>query len=209
MNLDTIFNITDRDRELYNIYSRMTDIELLDSQCSDNICKLVQFERLNNKGNVFNFAAMSIGGLMPILSSFPTFDEGLAFIESFKPGFKYSKYFKEFANAHIKVEKTDKYTLYVFGSYSYKLYKNGDQYWYKNGVRHREGDLPAVITANGIQYWYKNGKQHREGDLPAYINADGTQEWYKNGKLHREGDLPAVIYVNGIQAWYKNGVLHR
>jgi hypothetical protein len=53
----------------------MTDIELLDTQCGDNICKLVQFERLNNKGNVSNFAVMSIGGLMPILTSFPTFNK--------------------------------------------------------------------------------------------------------------------------------------
>jgi antitoxin component YwqK of YwqJK toxin-antitoxin module len=209
MDIDTLFNITDQERELYNLYSRMTDVELLDTECVDNICKLVQFERLNNKGNVSNFAAMSISGLMPILTSFPTFDEGLAFIESFKPGFRYTKYFKEFVNSHIKVEEKDKYTSYILGNYSYRLYSDGNQEWYKNGKLHREGDLPAIIYSGGTQIWYKNGKQHREGDLPAFINVDGRQEWYKNGERHRENDLPAIIDANNSQEWYKHGVRHR
>jgi len=36
-----------------------------------------------------------------------------------------------------------------------------------------------MINANGTQVWYKNGLSHRDGDLPAYIKANGTQEWYK------------------------------
>ena len=53
--------------------------------------------------------------------------------------------------------------------------------WYKNGRRHRNGDLPAVVRANQSKLWYKNGQLHRDGDLPAVINSNGTQEWYKNG----------------------------
>ena len=36
---------------------------------------------------------------------------------------------------------------------------NGDEYWYKSGVIHRDGDLPAVECANGNKEWYCNGKR--------------------------------------------------
>jgi antitoxin component YwqK of YwqJK toxin-antitoxin module len=58
----------------------------------------------------------------------------------------------------------------------------------------------------GNQYWYKNGLKHRENDLPAIIYNDGTQIWYQNGKLHRENNMPAVIWPDGTQFYYKNGV---
>jgi hypothetical protein len=38
------------------------------------------------------------------------------------------------------------------------IYSSGDQFWYQNGLRHRDNDLPAIIYANGTQEWYKNGK---------------------------------------------------
>jgi ribosomal protein L25 (general stress protein Ctc) len=88
------------------------------------------------------------------------------------------------------------------------IYSDGTQKWYKEGILHRDGDLPAVIYCEN-QYWYKEGKIHREGDLPALIYSDGTQKWYKEGRVHREGDLPAVIYWNGDQEWYKEGKCHR
>ena len=50
------------------------------------------------------------------------------------------------------------------------------EYWgiteyYKNGVLHRDGDLPAVISARrDLEYW-KNGRRHR----------DNVCSWYKNG----------------------------
>jgi hypothetical protein len=84
--------------------------------------------------------------------------------------------------------------------------KNGDQFWYQNGKRHRDNDLPAVISSTGSQYWYKNGKRHRENDLPAVISSTRSQFWYKNGLQHRENDLPAIILYNGTQLWFKNGV---
>jgi hypothetical protein len=85
----------------------------------------------------------------------------------------------------------------------------GDQYCYKDGKLHRDGDLPAIICANGAQFWYKEGKLHRDGDLPAVIHADGTQQWHKEDYLHRDGDLPAVINTNGHQQWFKNCIRHR
>jgi len=80
------------------------------------------------------------------------------------------------------------------------------KFWYKNGKRHREEDLPAVIHADGSKYWYKNGQFHRDGDEPAIIYVDGSKYWYKNGQYHRDGDEPAIIYVNGIKFWFKNGL---
>ena len=38
----------------------------------------------------------------------------------------------------------------------------GNTEYYKNGVLHRDGDLPAVISARGdLEYW-KNGRRHRD-----------------------------------------------
>ena len=84
--------------------------------------------------------------------------------------------------------------------------ENGNQYWFKDGKRHRE-DGPAIIYANGDQYWYRNGKRHRE-DGPAGIDADGDQYWYRDGKRHREVD-PAVMYSDGHHEWFKDGKRHR
>ena len=113
-----------------------------------------------------------------------------------------------------------------------------EKWWYKNGRRHRDNDLPAVIWADGGKEWYQNGKLHRgssragDNDLPAVINADGSKTWFRNGERHRDNDLPAVVWsegqewwqndklhrdnnkpavinVDGTQEWYKNGELHR
>ena len=70
---------------------------------------------------------------------------------------------------------------------------------------HRENDEPAIIQ-DCSKFWYKNGKRHREEDLPAVIHADGSKYWYKNGQSHRDGDLPAKIYEDGSKFWYKNGL---
>jgi hypothetical protein len=44
---------------------------------------------------------------------------------------------------------------------TYKILKNGDQYWYKNGSCHRDNDLPAIIFSRGTQLWYKNGIEYK------------------------------------------------
>jgi hypothetical protein len=38
----------------------------------------------------------------------------------------------------------------------YIIHKCGNQYWYKNGLPHRDNDLPAIIYSNGSQHWFKN-----------------------------------------------------
>ena len=76
------------------------------------------------------------------------------------------------------------YALYCF-SFEHTPMEYVKEYWgnteyYKNGVLHRDGDLPAVITARGdLEYW-KNGRRHRDNG-PAVIRKDGVCSWYKNG----------------------------
>ena len=56
----------------------------------------------------------------------------------------------------------------------------GNTEYYKNGVLHRDRDLPAVISARGdLEYW-KNGRRHRDNG-PAVIRKDRVCSWYKNG----------------------------
>jgi hypothetical protein len=85
----------------------------------------------------------------------------------------------------------------------------GNKRWYRDGVKHRDDDLPAVECASGTKVWYKDGNLHRDGDLPAIEEADGSKWWYKDDKCHREGDLPAVVHAFGAKEWYKNGNMHR
>jgi hypothetical protein len=86
---------------------------------------------------------------------------------------------------------------------------DGTEGWYKNGVLHRNGDLPAVIYPSGTTEWFKNGVKHRDNGMPAIIWGNGNMEWYVNGRLERDGGLPAVVCVSGTKKWYKGGLLHR
>jgi hypothetical protein len=90
-----------------------------------------------------------------------------------------------------------------------KVDPDGNKRWYKDGVLHRDGDLPAVEWSSGGKMWCKDGVLHRNGDLPAIEYPNGTKKWYKDGKRHRDGDRPAIEQANGSRCWYKNGELHR
>ena len=61
--------------------------------------------------------------------------------------------------------------------------------WCRNGRYHRdsEGSLPAVIRP-GQQEWWIDGKRHREGDLPAICRFDGRCKWYLNGEFVKWDD---------------------
>lgn len=86
---------------------------------------------------------------------------------------------------------------------------NGTREWYKNGLRHRDTDNPSVIWSYGTIEWYKNGKRHRDNDMPAVIHADGSKEWYTNGLCHRDGDFPAIVWADRTELYYKQGKIHR
>jgi ribosomal protein L25 (general stress protein Ctc) len=64
-----------------------------------------------------------------------------------------------------------------------KITEYHDVIWYKNGLIHRDNDLPAVIYSNGAKYWYQNSLWHRDNDLPAVVYPNGLKHWYQNGKL--------------------------
>lgn len=84
----------------------------------------------------------------------------------------------------------------------------GNQYWHFHWKLHRDGGLPAYVSANGKhREFYKFGNLHRE-DGPAKELADGGYEYFVNGLRHRDGG-PAVVHANGDKLWYQNDKLHR
>jgi hypothetical protein len=87
---------------------------------------------------------------------------------------------------------------------------SGAVFWLKDGLVHRDtDDEPAVIGKDGSKSWYRNGKRHRDGDLPAVVDAAGNQEWWIHNKRHRDNNDPAVVNVDGTKAWWHNGELVR
>jgi hypothetical protein len=86
-----------------------------------------------------------------------------------------------------------------------KTDERGTKRWYKDGIIHRDNDLPAKEYQSGTRLWFQHGKPHRDGDRPAkesYLNG-GYSVWYRHGKLHRNGLLPAIETARGTNSWYK------
>jgi hypothetical protein len=80
--------------------------------------------------------------------------------------------------------------------------RDGTERWLKNGVLHREDDLPAVRWLTGSMEWWVNGNRHRTNGKPAYITI-GRREWWETGERHRDKDLPAVEDDNLCQhQWF-------
>lgn len=91
-----------------------------------------------------------------------------------------------------------------------RLSSPGATFWYKNGVLHRDGDLPARVEPTGYCEWWLEGNPARPGGGPNIVHQDGTQEWTDaQMRRHRDDDLPACITASGTQAWYQHGVPHR
>ena len=112
------------------------------------------------------------------------------------------------------------------------IINNGNRFWYKNNLKHRDGDKPAVIMDNGDSYWFRNGALYREDGKPPCMYSDDdsghglfqrvpladggyksfygkeiTQYYDKDGRLHRENG-PAMVSANNSW-WYRHGELHR
>ena len=85
---------------------------------------------------------------------------------------------------------------------------DGTKEWYKNGLLHRDEDLPAIEYAGGYKSWWKDGKLHRDGDLSAIEDFE-QKRWYKNGLVHRDNGLPAIEWVDGSKEWWVKGERHR
>ena len=82
----------------------------------------------------------------------------------------------------------------------------GTMYWFKNGVIHRDDDLPAIINGDGSLTWCQNGKAHREGNFARMIYHEDCKQhsfhWCIKGKAHRE-DGPANIWPIPMGQWNK------
>jgi len=63
-----------------------------------------------------------------------------------------------------------------------KLHNDIDQEWYKDGIRHRDGDKPAIRNGHGYMVWYKNGEKCRDDpDKPVCISGNQGY-WIVDGK---------------------------
>jgi ribosomal protein L25 (general stress protein Ctc) len=82
---------------------------------------------------------------------------------------------------------------------------NGE-YRLPNKWLHRNSDKPAITSSMHYEWWV-NGLRHRDGDLPAVVYNNGYSAWYKNGVRHRSGGKPAIIYTNGNSTYWENGSL--
>ncbi len=120
----------------------------------------------------------------------------------------YTAYFKN-GKLHRDYSPDEDYPAEIWrGSFDY----------YKDGVRHREGDYPAIISHRGDLEYYKNGALHRDNDVNGFTQPTrilkGILEYYKNGKRHRERDpdsilRPAIVRMNGICTYIENGIIIR
>lgn len=92
-------------------------------------------------------------------------------------------------------------------------YQGWDLFYMKHGLKHRDGDQPAVTywfpagKPMSSYRWYINGKKNREG-FPAHVEYhhenDYLLKYYIDGEKHRD-DGPAVINSNGTVKWYTHG----
>ena len=82
-------------------------------------------------------------------------------------------------------------------------YFDGENWWCKNGMLHRENNFPAIEYPNGDKEWWINGQRY-------ILQENGTKEFIDfHGNLHRKDDLPAVEYPNGDKEWWSHGKRHR
>jgi hypothetical protein len=116
----------------------------------------------------------------------------------------------------VTADVTDELRL-VDGVWQGLMVFKGTTLWLRDGVPHREDDLPShdvVIHEFREQTWYRHGVKHRGGGLPAHVVTEGGLlklcEWYTDGKLDRAGDMPARVSDFGAQLeWWRDGELHR
>jgi hypothetical protein len=97
-------------------------------------------------------------------------------------------------------------------------YTSGTKRYYRDGVLHRDNDLPAVEYDNGSREWWVHGKRLRWDPRspteilcdPTNYNVAGTRIWHSlDSKKHRDDDNPAVIHADGTKEWWFNGQRYR
>lgn len=86
--------------------------------------------------------------------------------------------------AEVEYDNTDKYFHWANGTF---------RIWCKNGLIHRDNDLPAIVDGYGRQIWCKNGLIHRDNDLAAIIDdVNYLYVWMEKGMINRNNG-PAII----------------
>lgn len=100
-----------------------------------------------------------------------------------------------------------------------KWYKKDKGKWFGGKVRHRDGDLPAVIYYNidgtkKEEFWYKDGKLHRDGDLPASILYDDygakiEEQWWENGKMGKTGLKEWIDFTTNYKEMSEQEIINK
>lgn len=120
--------------------------------------------------------------------------------------------FRKRVNYFVHIDGKIKHILNDYYIYKdYNLINIKEEYFlakysFYKGKLHSFNDNPAYSSL-GINKWYKNGVLHRNNDLPAYIEEQFVLKWYNNGKIHRDNLKPAVKYVheNIAEEFWVNG----
>jgi len=114
------------------------------------------------------------------------------------------KVIKEFENRTVTGYFSDDSGYFITHSFYDEpamIYDNGTKFWFKNGKKHRDNNLPALIWYNGDVVFYKNGKQYWIINNKKYYSYGEVIKKFKNNIL----DLPNVentniLKDNGIDA---------
>lgn len=102
--------------------------------------------------------------------------------------------------------------------------EDGTLRWSKNGVLHREENLPAMIVNEKFEskmLFAVDGKLHRT-DGPAYLHVKklwiederdyeevSCSIYYENGQIHRDNGPAIRDMIRGEIAFYRRGFLHK
>lgn len=75
------------------------------------------------------------------------------------------------------------------------------------GKPHSFYDEPSVISIYGDMAWHKNGVNHRDNNMPATIYANGEIEWWINGVyyIYDDNNVPKVkLPLRDTRYWFTN-----
>lgn len=189
------------DNELVNMYqylSRLSDSEL-SGVCKDpkfaKMCDTVIGERSSNFGEFSGFVnergMLNIEGLLPILSSFPSFNDAMNFIMRIKPGFRYTPQFKDFVEENIQIEQVDN------GIFITNTYTLGD---YRYITQHSI-DLYIVEYRKLIDGEWELHRINGPANIELHTNLL-LLEWYREGDLYQVDDKYYNVVYHGVEWEY-------
>jgi len=74
-------------------------------------------------------------------------------------------------------------------------------------IQHSFDDEPAIIWSGGTKYWYKDGLLHRDNNLPALIFSDGDCGYYKNENIYWFINDTEYYNYEEVEEKFKNKIL--